>query len=99
CYCTELEVEAMREKALQEGKKPMYDRTCRDRKDHPKDKMHVIRAKIPLKGHIEFNDLIRGPIRVENEEIDDFVLIRSNGATTYNLSVVVDDVHSRMTHV
>ena len=48
---------------------------------------------------MEFNDLIRGAIRFENTEIDDFVLIRSNGAPTYNLSVVVDDVETRMTHI
>ena len=100
CYCTEEEVEAMRAKAMAAGTRPQYDRTCRDKK-LPKieGKPHVIRAKVPLTGHVEFNDLIRGPIRVENTEVDDFVLIRSNGATTYNLSCVVDDVHSRMTHI
>jgi glutamyl-tRNA synthetase len=99
CYCTDIEVDAMREKATQEGKKPMYDRRCRDRKDHPENKPFVIRAKLPLDGYVEFNDLIRGPIRFENVDLDDFVLIRSNGAPTYNLSVVVDDVESRMTHI
>lgn len=100
CYCTEQEVEAMREKAMKEGARPQYDRTCRDIKSPPEGRtQYVIRAKIPLEGHVEFEDLIRGPIRVENTEIDDFVLIRSSGAPTYNLSVVVDDVHSRMTHI
>ena len=100
CYCTEQEVEAMREKAMKEGARPQYDRTCRNLKNPPAGRTQfVIRAKIPLEGHVEFDDLIRGPIRVENTEIDDFVLIRSNGAPTYNLSVVVDDVHSRMTHI
>jgi len=100
CYCSEAEVEKMRERATAEGKKPMYDRRCRERKDHPADgQPYVIRAKVPLDGHVEFTDLIRGPIRVENAEIDDFVLIRSNGAPTYNMSVVVDDVHGRMSHI
>ena len=100
CYCTEAEVEKMREKALAEGKRPQYNRHCRDRKGAPPaNSAFVIRAKIPLEGAIEFDDLIRGPIKVENTEIDDFVLIRSNGAPTYNLSVVVDDVHSQMTHI
>jgi len=99
CYCTEAEVEVMREVAMKEGRKPMYDRRCRKRKDHPKDLPYVIRAAVPLDGAVEFTDLIRGTIRVENQEIDDFVLIRSNGAPTYNLSVVVDDVFSRMTHI
>jgi glutamyl-tRNA synthetase len=99
CYCTEAEVEQMREKAMKEGKKPQYDRRCRDRRDRLEEKPFVIRAKIPLEGFIEFTDLIRGPIRFENMDVDDFVLIRSNGAPTYNLSVVVDDVASRMTHI
>jgi glutamyl-tRNA synthetase len=99
CYCSEADVEKMRERAEKAGKKPMYDRTCRDRKDHPAEAPHVIRAKVPLEGYIEFDDMIRGKIRIENSELDDFVLIRTNGAPTYNLSNVVDDVHSRMTHI
>jgi glutamyl-tRNA synthetase len=100
CWCTEAEVEAMRTKAMAEGKKPMYDRSCRDRKEAgPAGAPFVIRARVPLDGHIEFHDMIRGDIRVENQEIDDFVLIRSSGAPTYNLSCVVDDVESRMTHI
>lgn len=100
CYCTEEEVEAMRHKATAEGRKPQYDRTCRDLKAAPAGKTaHVIRAKLPLDGAVEFEDLIHGPIRFENQELDDFVLIRTNGAPTYNLVVVVDDVETRMTHI
>jgi glutamyl-tRNA synthetase len=100
CTCTEEDVEKMREKAMAAGHKPMYDRRCRDKKIKADvGKPFVIRAKVPLDGNVEFMDLIRGPIKVENTEVDDFVLIRSNGAPTYNLSVVVDDVHSRMTHI
>lgn len=127
CYCTEEEVQLMREKAMKEGKKPQYDRRCRDlgvgdlagsrgpqagaasaqgagaHAQNPKTavggKPFVVRAKIPLDGYVEFHDLIRGTIRFQNEDIDDFVLIRSNGAPTYNLSVVVDDVYSRITHI
>ncbi len=100
CYCTEAQVEKMREQAIQEGKKPQYDRRCRNlqlsaRQDQP----FVIRAKIPLEGVTQFHDLIRGPIQFENEGLDDFVLIRSNGVPTYHLSVVVDDVFSKMTHI
>lgn len=98
CTCSEEDVEKMRETAMAAGQKPMYDRRCRE-KNQPAHVPHVIRLNVPLTGHVEFKDLIRGNIRVENEEIDDFVLIRSNGAPTYNLSVVVDDVHSRMTHI
>ncbi|MGZ3687579.1 MAG: glutamate--tRNA ligase, partial [Bdellovibrionota bacterium] len=80
-------------------KKPMYDRRCRARKDITKDQPHIIRVAVPLEGKIHFDDLIRGRIEFDNQDIDDFVLIRSNGAPTYNLSVVVDDVFQRMTHV
>lgn len=100
CTCSEADVEKMREVAMAAGKKPMYDRRCRELGLNPAPGTpYVIRAKVPLTGHLEFTDLIRGTIRVENEEIDDFVLIRSNGAPTYNLSVVVDDVFSKMTHI
>ena len=100
CYCSEAEVEAMRERAMKAGQKPQYDRTCRDRKQTPSSNApYVIRAKIPLDGFVEFEDMIRGTIRFENVDLDDFVLIRSNGAPTYNLSVVVDDVATRMTHI
>ncbi|MEN9724237.1 MAG: hypothetical protein RJB38_2223 [Pseudomonadota bacterium] len=100
CWCTEAEVEKMREELLAAGKKPMYDRRCRTRQaPGPEGAPYVIRAAIPLEGSIEFHDMIRGTIRFENADLDDFVLIRSNGAPTYNLSVVVDDVHSRMTHI
>lgn len=100
CICTEAEVEAMRQKAMQEGKKPMYDRTCRDKDlEVESGKPFVIRAKTPLKGAVSFVDLIHGEITVQNAELDDFVLVRSNGATTYNFSVVIDDVDMRMTHI
>jgi glutamyl-tRNA synthetase len=100
CTCTEAQVEQMREKAIAEGRKPMYDRRCREKAiEAGEGTPYVIRAKVPLAGAVEFDDLVRGRIRIENAEVDDFVLIRSNGAPTYNLSVVVDDVHSRMTHV
>ncbi len=101
CTCTEGDVEKMREVQIAKGLKPMYDRRCRDKK-LPQPKLGengVVRLKVPLDGHTEFEDLIRGPIRVENVEVDDFVLIRSNGAPTYNMSCVVDDVAQGMSHV
>ncbi len=99
CYCTEAEVEVMREQAIKEGKKPHYDRRCRNRDDRPQGIPHVIRLKTPEEGFVEFEDLIRGTIRFNNEDLDDFVLIRSNSAPTYNLSVVVDDVDTRISHI
>lgn len=100
CYCSEQDLEGMRARAMTEGKKPMYDRTCREGREAPSTEApYVIRAKLPLDGEVAFDDLIRGRITVQNQELDDFVLVRSNGAPTYNFSVVVDDVFSQMTHV
>lgn len=100
CFCTEADVEKMREKAMAEGKKPQYDRSCRE-KNLPADasKPFAIRLKIPFGGSVKFLDLIRGEIEVQNAEIDDYVIIRSNGAPTYNFSCVVDDVFSEITHI
>lgn len=104
CYCTPEEVEATREKMTREGKKPMYARTCRDR-NHPAGqgpegrKEFAIRAKFPLKGSTSFTDLIRGEISFPNEDLDDFVMIRSNGVPTYNFVVVVDDIEMKISHV
>lgn len=104
CYCTEEEVEKTREEAMKAGKKPMYARTCRDQKYHAvgapsgREKF-AVRAAFPLSGVTKFHDLIRGDISFPNEDMDDFVLIRSNGVPTYNFVVVVDDIEMKITHV
>jgi glutamyl-tRNA synthetase len=98
CTCTEAELAAMREKAEKEGKKPKYNGKCREKK-HKAEGSFVVRAKLPEDGYVEFLDLIRGTIRVQNEELDDFVIIRSNNAPTYNFTVVIDDTESDISHV
>ncbi len=100
CYCTEAEVEDMRHAAISRGEKPMYDRRCRlGNGPSPDGRTRVIRVRIPLEGSVEFDDLIHGPIKFENKDIDDFVIVRTNGAPTYNHSVVCDDMDMRVTHV
>jgi glutamyl-tRNA synthetase len=99
CYCTEEEVEADRERMMKEGKKPMYGRTCRNGRDPVPGRSFAIRAKFPLEGTTGFTDLIRGEISFPNEDLDDFVMIRSNGVPTYNFVVVVDDVEMAISHV
>src|SRR5690606_6562791 len=87
CYCTEAEVEASRERLMKEGKKPMYARTCRDIQAPPAGRENApfaIRAKFPLNGTTSFQDMIRGEISFPNTDLDDFVLVRSNGVPTYN---------------
>ncbi len=99
CYSTEEEVDAMRALAEKEGRKPMYDRTWRESKQPAPDRPFAIRAKFPLAGTSSFDDLIKGTISVPNEDLDDFVLVRSNGVPTYNFVVVVDDLEMKISHV
>lgn len=99
CYCTTEELDAKRTKALAEKRKPIYDRTCRERKDHPEGKPYVIRFKSPMYGTTMVKDMVKGNIMFANEELEDFVILRSDGSPTYNFVVVVDDVDMRITHV
>ena len=87
CQCSKEEVDAMREKAMKEGRKPKYDGTCRDKGLTS----GVVRLKAPQDGATGFLDMVKGFISVENSEMDDMILRRSDGTPTYNLAVVVDD--------
>lgn len=99
CYCSAEELEAKREAALKSGGKPKYDGKCRDLKDAPDDRPFVIRFKAPKDGVTAFNDLIKGPISFNNEELDDLIIQRSDGTPTYNFVVVVDDASMEITTV
>ncbi|HSF46877.1 MAG TPA: glutamate--tRNA ligase [Burkholderiales bacterium] len=100
CYATPEELEAMREEQRSRGLKPRYDGRWRDStKTPPVGVKPVIRFKNPSHGAVEFNDLVKGPISVSNEELDDLVIVRADGAPTYNFSVVVDDLDMAITHV
>lgn len=99
CFCTAEELETKREKALKEGGKPKYDGTCRNRGDVPDDRPFVIRFKAPHDGVTAFNDLIKGPISFNNEELDDLIIQRTDGTPTYNFVVVVDDASMNITTV
>ncbi|MFQ6111003.1 MAG: glutamate--tRNA ligase, partial [Nitrospinota bacterium] len=100
CICTPDEVEEMRRRALAEGRPPRYDGRCRERGiGEDVGKPFAIRFKTPGEGVTVVDDLLRGPVRFENKQIDDFVLIRSNGIPTYNFAAPVDDIDLRVTHV
>ena len=99
CYCSAEELEARREMAMKEGRKPKYDGTCRQRADHPADKPFVIRFRAPQEGSTSFDDLVKGVITFPNEELDDLIIQRSDGTPTYNFCVVIDDVIMRITTV
>jgi glutamyl-tRNA synthetase len=98
CRCTPEELEAKREQAMKEGRKPKYDGTCRDLEVGP-DTPSVVRFKSPHGGATVFNDLIKGRISFNNEELDDLIIQRSDGTPTYNFTVVIDDATMGITTV
>src|SRR3984893_2568303 len=104
CYCTPDELNAKREAAEKAGGAWQYDRTCcrltseevaaREREKRPR----AIRMPVP-EGTLRFDDLVHGPIEFDGANLEDFVILRSDGHPTYHLSVVSDDVDMRITHV
>lgn len=98
CSCTPEEVDAMREKARQNGQKPRYDGHCRELGLGP-GPGRCVRLKAPADGKIVFNDMVKGHIAVDVSELDDMVLRRADGMPTYNMAVVVDDHEMGVTHV
>ncbi|OGP66235.1 MAG: glutamate--tRNA ligase, partial [Deltaproteobacteria bacterium RBG_16_42_7] len=99
CYCTAEMLEEKRKVALREGKKPAYDRTCRELQAGPGDKPFVIRFKVPLSGDVGFDDIVRGKISFNCEELDDLVILRTDKTPTYNFTVVIDDALMGITHI
>jgi glutamyl-tRNA synthetase len=91
CTCPPERIEEMRQKALATGGKPKYDGTCRNRGLGPGPGT-AVRFKAPLAGATVLDDVVKGPIAFQNEELDDFIICRSDGSPTYNFAVVVDDI-------
>ena len=98
CYCSPEELEQRRQEALAQGKTLKYDGRCRNR-DKGQGKNAAVRFKMPQEGETVVHDLIRGRIVFENAQLDDLIIIRSDGTPTYNFTVVVDDVDMNITHV
>lgn len=101
CYCTPEELEEMRALAKSQKKAPRYNGKWRDLNPDlaPKDIKPVIRIKCPQTGTTKLKDLVQGEININNSELDDFIIMRSDGTPTYMLSVVVDDYDMEVTHV
>ncbi len=99
CYCTPEELEEKRQRALQEKRKPKYDGRCRSLRSPLPDRTPAIRFKAPQEGKTILPDLIKGTVEFDNAEMDDLVILRSDGWPTYNFSVVVDDATMGITHV
>ena len=99
CYCSVETLDAKRKAALAEGRKPAYDGTCRDLAPRAGNEPHVVRFRGPKEGETVIDDLVKGRVVFQNVELDDLILLRTDGSPTYNLSVVVDDVEMRISHV
>ena len=103
CFCDEQTLEEMRAGQIAKKQAPKYDGRCRLLNSSEvglrKNKPHVIRMKIPAGRVIEFNDLVRGKISYKTNELDDQVILKSDGYPTYHLAVVVDDHLMKITHV
>ncbi|MGE0750904.1 MAG: glutamate--tRNA ligase [Variibacter sp.] len=101
CYASPQELEEMRETARREGRAKLYDGRWRDRdpSEAPLGIKPVIRLKAPLTGETVVEDQVQGRVAWQNENLDDFVLLRSDGGPTYMLAVVVDDYDMGVTHI
>lgn len=104
CYCSAEELEKRRREALAKGIPPRYDGRCRnieggERRDERRGKKPAVRFKMPQEGEVIVDDLIRGRIVFENAQLDDLIIMRSDGTPTYNFVVVVDDIDMKITHV
>lgn len=102
CTCTPEELEGRRKAALAAGTSPKYDGRCRARGNDLAGvggRGAAVRLLVRDEGSIEIADLVHGPIRFERADLDDFILLRSDGMPTYNFAVVIDDVLMDITHV
>ena len=101
CYASAEELEEMRSTAQAEGRAPRYDGRWRDRpaSDAPEGRAPAIRLKAPTEGETVVDDLVQGRVVIPNKDLDDLVLLRSDGTPTYMLAVVVDDHDMGVTHV
>lgn len=91
CSCSPEEVTAMRKSAMKAGQNPKYDGTCREKGLSPGPNL-VIRFKCPVSGVTMLPDIVKGHITIQNTELDDFVIQRTDQTPTYNFAVVVDDI-------
>jgi glutamyl-tRNA synthetase len=99
CYCSAELLEEKRKSALREGRKPSYDRTCRDETMERPGEPFVVRFKTPVTGSVSYDDLIRGTITFQCEELDDLIILRTDDTPTYNFTVVIDDALMNITHI
>jgi glutamyl-tRNA synthetase len=93
CECSRERLDTLREQQMAAKEKPRYDGRCRDLGLKPEPgKPMVVRFRNPEEGVVSFKDHVKGEVNVDNRELDDLIIERSDGSPTYNLSVVVDDM-------
>lgn len=105
CFCSAERLDKLREQQKADGKMPRYDGLCRGISKEEAQKRvdageeHVVRLKLPANKDIQFTDAIKGNLSINTNDMDDQVLIKSDGFPTYHFAVVVDDHHMKITHV
>lgn len=103
CTCSAAALDAKRQAAMKEKRKPSYDGTCRPAEGVivglPTDQPYTIRFRTPHEGTTVVKDLIKGDVVFENRELDDLIIARTDGTPTYNFCVVVDDIDMAITHI
>ena len=100
CICAPEQLEVKRKAAMAAGKKPIYDGTCRNHPPEIDEKSpFTIRFKAPREGETAVEDLIKGKVVFQNQELDDLIILRSDGMPTYNFCSVVDDASMNITHI
>ena len=99
CNCSKERLAKLRQQQINAKQKPRYDRHCRNLKITASASRYVLRFKNPDHGVVNFTDQVYGKISINNDELDDLILIRSDGHPTYNFAVVVDDLDMGITHV
>ena len=101
CYCSTNRLNQLRFDQVSKGKKPKYDGCCRNKvitSDLPSTNF-VVRFKNPSSGQVLWNDLVKGQMIFNNDELDDLIIKRSDGSPTYNFCCVLDDIRMKITHI
>lgn len=99
CYCSRERLEQLRDQQMQAKQKPRYDGHCRNLTTHDEHAPFVIRFKNSEQGEVIIDDQVRGRVVFQNQELDDLIIVRTDGTPTYNFTVVVDDWDMGVTHV
>lgn len=99
CDCSKERLQALREKQIENKEKPRYDNHCRNKNLAESKSPFVIRFRNPDEGYVEIEDCVHGKVMIQNAELDDLILIRTDGIPTYNFGVVIDDLDMKISHV